>query len=372
MKSSETIKLAILGTRGIPACYGGFETFAEELALRLIDKGIEVTVFCEAGEQPQPPDYQGIKLEYLPSPECGPLTTILFDMRCLWHARKGYDVVYMLGYGATPFCLIPRIWGSRVWLNVDGIEWARAKWSPPAKAYFKIMEWLSTIIPHRIIADATGIKGHLAQRHRRLPPCSVIAYGAPVLDREPDPRLLQKWGLQKNQYYLIVCRLEPENHIREIIEGFNQGDSPYPLIVVGNDKADYPYVKSLLSLASEKVRFIGTVYDKEQINALRFHASAYFHGHSVGGTNPSLLEALGCGNLTIAHDNIFNREVIGQEGFFFQRSEEIKTHMDTIESLSDEQRMGLAEGARTRIRENYNWDSIAQQYLNLIKEDWKK
>ena len=106
MKDTDTIKLAILGTRGIPARYGGFETFAEELALRLIDDGVDVTVYCEAGEQPQLPVYQGIKLKYLPSPECGPLTTILFDMRCLWHARKGYDVVYMLGYGATPFCLI--------------------------------------------------------------------------------------------------------------------------------------------------------------------------------------------------------------------------------------------------------------------------
>lgn len=372
MKDADTIKLAILGTRGIPARYGGFETFAEELALRLIDDGVDVTVYCEAGEQLQPPLYQGIKLRYLPSPECGPLTTILFDMRCLWDARRGYDVVYMLGYGATPFCLIPRLWGSRVWLNVDGIEWARAKWSTTAKAYFKIMEWLSTIIPHRVIADAAGIKAHLSHRHRRLPPCSVIAYGAPTVETAPNMNILHKWGLSPNQYYLIVCRLEPENHIREIIEGFNLGGSVYPLIIVGNDKAESAYVNSLVALASERVRFIGTVYDKEQINSLRYHATAYFHGHSVGGTNPSLLEALGCGNLTIAHDNVYNREVIGPNGFFFQRPEEIKAHVATVESLSNDQRRGLAEAARNRILESYTWDLVARQYLDLIKEECNK
>ena len=130
MNDSNVIKLAILGTRGIPARYGGFETFAEEIALRLNGRGVGITVYGEAGSHLQPVTYQGINLKYLPAPQCGPLTTILFDIRCLWHARKNYDVVYMLGYGATPFCLIPRIWGSRVWLNVDGIEWAREKWAP--------------------------------------------------------------------------------------------------------------------------------------------------------------------------------------------------------------------------------------------------
>lgn len=234
------------------------------------------------------------------------------------------------------------------------------------------MEWFSTWIPDRIIADAEGIKTHLEGRHRHLPPCTVIAYGAPTLETGPDPLTLQSWKLIPNQYYLIVCRLEPENHIREIIEGFNQGGSTYPLIVVGNDKADSAYVKSLVGLASERVRFVGTVYDKEQINALRFYATAYFHGHSVGGTNPLLLEALGCGNLTIAHDNVFNREVIGSKGFFFQNASAIKDHIAAIEGLSDRQRMELAGAARNRVRESYNWDTIAQQYLNLIKEDCNK
>jgi glycosyltransferase involved in cell wall biosynthesis len=362
-------RIAILGTRGIPARYGGFETFAEELALRLVKKDVDVTVYCEAGNNSQPSSYQGISLVYLSSPSCGPITTILFDLLCLWHARKGHDIVYMLGYGAAPFCFIPQLWGSKVWLNVDGIEWARAKWSVLAKLYFRAMEWFSTWIPDRIIADAEGIKDHLARRHRRLPPCQVIAYGAPILETAPDPLPLQKWTLSPNHYYLIVCRLEPENHIREIIEGFNQGGSSYPLIIVGNDKADSAYVESLLALASERVRFIGTVYDKVLINTLRFYATAYFHGHSVGGTNPSLLEALGCGNLTIAHDNVFNREVIGQKGYFFQSASEIKDYMAAIEGLSEGQRLELGDAARNRIRERYNWDSIAQQYLDLIKEE---
>ncbi|MFZ2951166.1 MAG: DUF1972 domain-containing protein, partial [Desulfuromonadaceae bacterium] len=214
------MRLAILGTRGIPARYGGFETFAEELALRLVAQGIEVTVYCEAETVEQTAKYRGIRLVHVPSTKCGPLTTIVFDLRCLWHARSSYDVVYMLGYGATPFCLLPRFWGTRVWLNVDGIEWARAKWNTGARLYFKLMEWLSTWIPDRIIADADGIRTHLETRHHLLSPCSVIPYGAPVVNMPPDPSLLDMWDLTPDSYYLVVARMEPENHIREIIEGY--------------------------------------------------------------------------------------------------------------------------------------------------------
>ena len=148
------MKIAILGTRGIPAAYGGFETFAEEVAVRLAKAGVEVTVYCESGQGAEPAEYQGVKLRYVPSPACGPLTTVLFDLRCLWNARKDFDAVYMLGYGAAQFCFIPRLFGSRVWINVDGIEWARAKWSGLAKAYFRLMEWFSMRTPNRVIADA--------------------------------------------------------------------------------------------------------------------------------------------------------------------------------------------------------------------------
>lgn len=361
------MKLAILGTRGIPARYGGFETFAEELALRLAERWVDVTVYCEqeTGVE-QPAVWRGIKLVHLPSPSCGPLTTILFDLRSLWHARKGFDVIYMLGYGAAPFCLIPRLWGTKVWLNVDGIEWARAKWGRAARTYFKMMEWFSTWVPHRIIADAQGIRTHLETRHTLKSPCTVIPYGAPVVDEVPDAGLLSEWGLTPGEYYLVVARLEPENHVREIIEGYLTASASIPLIVVGSHQLTTDYVQKLVGMGCERVRFVGGVYDKVKLTALRWHCRGYFHGHSVGGTNPSLLEALGCGNLVIAHDNPFNREVCGPLGFYFASAGELPAIVATAEGLPAGEVVALRQGAWSRIRETYDWDRIAMEYLALL------
>jgi len=244
MRIDTPTRLTILGTRGIPARYGGFETFAEELGVRLAARGVDITVYCEKGEQPQSAEFQGVNLVYIPSLDFGPLTTILFDLRCLWHARKGHNIVYMLGYGAAPFCFIPRFSGSKVWLNVDGIEWARAKWSKLAKLYFKAMEWFSTWVPNRLIADAEGIKDHLENRHRNLPICSVIPYGAPIIETPPNTDLILEWGLIPQEYYLVVARIEPENHVLEIIEGYKSSKCSIPLVVVGNHKSGTAYSKS--------------------------------------------------------------------------------------------------------------------------------
>lgn len=360
------MKIAILGTCGIPARYGGFETFAEELAVRLVQAGITVTVYCEKGVEEQPDSFRGVHLVYLPVIRCGPLTTVLFDLRCLWRTRKGHDVVYLLGYGAAPFCFIPRLWGTKVWLNPDGIEWQRAKWGRVAKTYFKIMEFFSTLAPSRLIVDAQGIRDHFAARHRRLPPCTVIPYGAPLIKHSSVSEGLYEWNLISGQYYLVVCRLEPENHIREIIEGFIASASPYPLIIVGNHQTDTPYVQKLRRLGSDNVRFIGTVYN-EKLQSLRCHALAYFHGHSVGGTNPSLLEAMGCGNLVLAHDNPFNREVLGTSGWFFRSATEIPALVQAAETLSPAERAAIRTAVQERIQKRYNWDHIAKAYLQLIK-----
>ena len=162
------MRIAILGTRGIPARYGGFESFAEHLAVGLTERGFDVTVFCEKSNAPQPNLWNGIRLKYVSAPALGPLSTILYDIQCLWIARKGYDLVYMLGYGAAPFCVIPRLWSTIVWINPDGIEWARAKWNPIAKLYFRLMEWTSIHSANRVIADAEAIEATLTSRHGRL------------------------------------------------------------------------------------------------------------------------------------------------------------------------------------------------------------
>lgn len=357
--------LAILGSRGIPAKYGGFETFAEEISLRLANRRVEVTVYCETELNKQDASFMGVKLVYLPAPRLGPLSTILFDIVCLWHARNKYDIVYMLGYGAAPFCFLPRLFGTTVWLNVDGIEWARAKWGWIAKSYFKLMEIFSLWTPDRIIADAEGIRLHLESRHWRMPPCSVIPYGAEIV-KEADVSLLEEWELSAGKYYLIVCRLEPENHILEIIKGFLASPSNNVLIIVGSYSSGNNYVTSLLGFRFDRVIFIGTVYDSIKIKALRYYSLAYFHGHSVGGTNPSLLEAMGCGNIIIAHDNVYNREVAMNIGYFFKDDVGIPDIINEIESLSNSDISALKHQAQQVVSDKYNWETITSMYLKLL------
>lgn len=359
-------RIALLGTRGIPARYGGFETFAEEIAVRLAQAGIAVTVYCEQNPGEQPNSFRDVHLIYLPVFRCGPLTTVLFDLRCLWRARKEHDVIYLLGYGAALFGFLPRLWGREVWINPDGIEWQRAKWGRLAKTYFKAMEFFSTLIPDRLIFDAQGIRDHFASRHRRLPLCSVIPYGAPLIEQTPSASGLRKWGLISGQYHLVVCRLEPENHVREIIEGFIASASSYPLIIVGNYSIETPYVRTLHRLGSDRVRYVGTLYG-ETLQALRYHALAYFHGHSVGGTNPSLLEAMGCGNLVIAHDNVFNREVLGPYGWFFQDVADIPPLVQAVEMLSVAEHAVIRSAMWDRIRDQYDWNHIAEAYRKLLE-----
>jgi glycosyltransferase involved in cell wall biosynthesis len=359
-------RLAIVGTRGVPARYGGFETFAEGIGAQLARRGIEVTVFCERnGDIALPAAHRGIQLEYVRAPRLGPMTTIVYDIAVLWRARKRFDVVYMLGYGASPFCFIPRMFGTKVWINMDGVEWWRSKWSWPARTYLRIMEMIAMWTPDQIIADAAAIRRHLENRHRRMPPCAVIPYGAEIVTAPPHEDLLAEWNLKSGEYFIVVCRLEPENHVLEILEGYTTSSSPFPLIVLGDHAVDTPYVKRLLSISDHRVRLIGTVFDKARLRALRFHARGYFHGHSVGGSNPSLLESMGSGNATIAHDNVFNREVAAEAAVYFRNAAEIPGILRELES--DPRRIqGLRAEAHRRIEAIYNWPMVADRYLQLL------
>ena len=360
--------IAILGSRGIPAGYGGFETFAEELGTRLAAEGVDVTVYCEKSpDGEEMPEYRGVKLVHLGVPSLGPLTTILFDARCLWRARKGYDVVYMLGYGASLFCFLPRLWGASVWINMDGIEWARSKWSWPAKLWLRAMESVATWVASLLVADAEGIKTHLQTRHRRQDDIAVIAYGAHVVDEMPPSELLHDCGVRSEEYYLVVCRLEPENHIEEIVDGYRAAGSAFPLIVVGDIDAASPFAARLREIRDERVRFVGTIFDQQKLSALRWHCRAYLHGHSVGGTNPSLLEALGCGNRVIAHDNMFNREVAADCAEYFSKSTDIPAIIGKTDAAPP--RIDERESAQDRIRSVYSWPGIARAYSRLLAND---
>ncbi len=362
------MKLAILGTRGIPARYGGFETFAEKLALGLTRLGHAVTVYCEAPKPREPRNYRGVQLRYVSSPRLGPFQTILYDARCLWDAREGFDVVYMLGYGAAPFCTIPRLCSTEVWINPDGLEWARAKWNLVARLYFRVMEWTSLRVADRIIADAESIAASLTLRHGPLRSCAVIPYGCEVVHAVPRIEPLAEWSLVPGGYYLIVCRLEPENHVLEILRAFQQSQSARQLVVVGNHRTPTRYVQQLCTVQDSRIRMIGTVYDQEKLTCLRAHAFAYMHGHSAGGTNPSLLEAMGCRNLVFAHDNPFNRETLGDCGIFFDCSPTLTQAIERVErdGRSAER---LRRDAASRALARYQWPDVIASYAALLEPE---
>jgi glycosyltransferase involved in cell wall biosynthesis len=362
------VRLAILGTRGIPARYGGFETFAEKLASGLAARGHEVTVYCEGSMAPFATECCGARLKYVAAPALGPLSTIAYDAMCLWDARKDFDVVYMLGYGAAPFCVLPRLWGAEVWINPDGIEWAREKWNFFGRTYLRIMEWVSLRVASRMIADADAIAADLGARHGKLGACTTIAYGCEVVESPPPAVLLGEWSLTAQAYYLLVCRLERENHVLEILEAFQRSKSRRAIIVVGNHHAKTRYVKQILGVRDPRIRMIGAVYDQRKLTALRSHAFAYMHGHSVGGTNPSLLEAIGCGNLVLAHDNPFNREVLGAAGIFFSCADDLARAIDNVERRDQSSLDELRETARRRARANYRWEDVIEKYAALLGE----
>jgi glycosyltransferase involved in cell wall biosynthesis len=271
----------------------------------------------------------------------------------------------MLGYGAAVFCLIPRLWKRQVWINPDGLEWARAKWGICAKCYFRLMERVAVRVATRVIADSKAIADCLFRRQGKLRSCSVIAYGCDVIEAAPSVEPLAEWNLSQNGYYLVVCRLEPENHVLEILRAFQRSRSSKELVVAGNHLARTRYVEQLRGVQDSRIRMIGPVYDQAKLTSLRYYSFAYLHGHSVGGTNPSLLEAMGCGNLIVAHDNPFNRETLGDAGCFFEGIDDLKRTLERIER-TDFAASPMRSEAKRRARQIYSWPSIIGQYANLL------
>jgi glycosyltransferase involved in cell wall biosynthesis len=282
-------------------------------------------------------------------------------------ARREYDVVYMLGVGAGFAAWIPRLYGATVWVNPDGLEWKRRKWSWLQRAYLAIAETMSVLFANKIIADADAIAEYLHRRYHGLRKVSTIAYGADVLAGEPSRELLSERSLEPGNYYLVVCRLEPENHMLEIVEGFERSKSQKQLVILGNIENCNSYVQNLLRHKSERIVFLGAIYDRVELSTLRFYACAYLHGHSVGGTNPSLLEAMACWNLVIAHDNPFNREVLGDCGLYWSTREEVASMVDAVDELrvnAGHRKKLAADIIRTR----YTWDQIANAYLDALHD----
>lgn len=356
----------ILGTRGIPARHGGFETFAERLALFLAGKGRDVNVYCQDddgafadGEQDQ---WRGVTRTHFRPSGNGPLETLSFDFKSTRHVlgRPGVDLV--LGYNSALFCAMQRMRGRRVLMNMDGIEWQRSKWGAVAKIWFYMNEAFGLRLAHVPIADHPQIAAHLKGRQRCQP--VMIPYGADAVDNA-DPTLLHKFGLAPDRYVISIARIEPENSIKELVTAARDLPEGFRAVFLGRLDPANPYHRAVRSAACERTLFPGAVYDGPTVRALRFFARAYLHGHQVGGTNPSLVEALGAGNAVIAHDNRFNRWTAGPGQFYFTSAAEAGAVMSAL-CLDEARARRASAAARARHEEAFRWETILAAYEAVI------
>ncbi|EPY01241.1 DUF1972 domain-containing protein [Magnetospirillum fulvum] len=362
-------RLFILGIRGIPGGHGGFETFAEHLSLFLVGRGWAVSVYCQQdnaapGAPIHEEEWCGVTRIVVPVVRAGSAGSIEFDWKCIRHVRHQRGTRLVLGYNTG--CLIPllRLGPDRIIVNMDGIEWKRAKWSRPVRAWFWLNEWIAAWAGTRLVADHPEIAGHLAHRVRRSK-VSMIPYGAPeILDAPVEP--LDGFGLHPDGYFISVCRIEPENSILTLVRAFSRRRRGVNLVIVGRFEADNSYHGAVMAAASAEVRFVGAIYDHEILNSLRFHARAYCHGHTVGGTNPSLVEALGAGNAVLAQDNRFNRWTADTGQFFFQDEESCAALIGEIIE-NDLAVLRARVAARHRFIEQFQLRSIHAAYERILR-----
>ena len=356
----------ILGTRGVPAAHGGFETFAQRLALYLVSQGVGVTVYCQTYDkhvaQGHRDSWNGVERVFFRPKRHGPAGTIEFDLAATKHVLGQPGVDLVLGYNTAIFTVLQRIAGRRVFMNMDGIEWRRQKWSWPARQWLKVNEWLGAKLANVPIADHPQIAAHILQRTGRH--AVMIPYGAPEVDHASEA-VLEEYGLFSDDYFISVARPEPENSLLELVRAHQMSQSAKKLMVLGNIMPANPYHRKLLEYASPSVIFPGGIYDPAKLRALRFHARAYFHGHQVGGTNPSLVEALGAGNAVIAHDNRFNRWTAGPEQFYFKSVKQCAAHLARL-SVDELAVRRARNHARAQHQLHFTWDAVLSKYQMIM------
>lgn len=357
-------KLRILGTRGIPAQHGGFETFAEHLATYLAGRGWDVVVYCqESGPgETWESEWRGVRLVHIPVARSGAWSTIDFDWQSVRHAAREPGLVLTLGYNTAAFCVRYRMKGIPNLINMDGIEWKRRKWSRLERAWLYINERAGCWAGNHLIADHPQIKAYLTTRapSDRI---TMIPYGADLV-LNPD---LPPFDLEPGSYALIVARPEPENSILEMVRAFSRRKRAKRLVVLGAYHADNVYHRQVLDSASEEVLFPGALYDAKQVANLRFHACLYLHGHTVGGTNPSLVEALAAGSPVLAHDNTFNRWVAGSEAHYFDDEDDCAKELDLL--LDDVTLLGkMRDASLNHHQAHFTWNKILADYETLLSK----
>jgi len=358
------MRIAILGTRGIPANYGGFETFAEHLSTRLAARGHDVTVYCRAHYvSPRELEFQGVKLKVLSTIRHKYFDTIVHTFLSALHAApKRYDAALICNAANAPFAAILRLAGTPVALNVDGLEHKRKKWNAIARRYYLMAERLATILPTQTVTDARVIQEYYQARYRAE--STMIAYGAEV-ERRPDPSV-RRWRVEPNRYVLYVSRLEPENNAHLVIEAFKRVRTAHKLLIVGDAPYAREYINDLKARArrDRRIVFTGFVFGRDY-RALQQNAYCYIHATEVGGTHPALLEAMGFGNCVLTLAAPENIEAIGDAGIAYTDENDLAEKLQRV--LRDGSLVhSYRNRAQARVSEYYDWDYVVDQYERLF------
>lgn len=360
------MRIAILGTRGIPNNYGGFEQFADVLSQGLAKQGHDVFVYCSANHQYADSEYNGVKLihKYDPENKIGAVGQFVYDLLCMLDARKrNFDIVYLLGYTSSS------VWqrllykqGPIVITNMDGLEWKRSKYSKPVQQFLKLAEKLAVKYSDYLVADSIGIQSYLKQKYNAEAP--YFPYGSYVFEN-PNENVLEKYKLKAFGYDILIARFEPENNIEMVLEAFRVSTVSRLLLLIGNYEHT-PFGKQMYNrfYADGRIRFLGAIYDQDELNNLRYFSNLYFHGHSVGGTNPSLLEAMGSNALICYHDNEFNSAIVGEDGFAFANSDQLSV---LISRLDKGRSSHCLTANRGKINKLYEWKKIIVDYENYFQ-----
>jgi glycosyltransferase involved in cell wall biosynthesis len=361
------MKIAIIGTRGIPNHYGGFEQCAEYLALGLVKRGHEVLVYNSHNHPYQKSEWNGVDLHHCYDPEykLGTAGQFIYDLNCILDVRKrNCDVILQLGYTSSS------VWG---WLlpkevavttNMDGLEWKRTKYSNKVRKFLQWAEKLGVKYSDHLISDSVGIQDYLKQKYNA--DSAFIAYGATLFE-QPEESVLKNYNLSPYQYDMLIARLEPENSIEIILDGVVKTNLNRPFLVIGKHETVYGnYLKNKYS-GYGQIQFIGGIYNIDILNSLRYYSNIYFHGHTVGGTNPSLLEAMASSSLICANDNPFNSYILGADALYFNDADGVAKHLKEVKYDEDKYQT-MIQANKDKIINIYDWELIVNQYEKHLLE----
>ena len=365
MTDPARLRIAMLGTRGVPAAYGGFETAVEEIGRRLVARGHHVTVYCRSGKGPRQSSHLGMRLVQLPALRLKAAETLSHTGLSVAHIAFSTkpDLAFVFNAANAPFVPLLHVLGIPAAVHVDGLEWKREKWSGAGRRYYLSAEKLAVRTADALIADAQGISDYYARKFSVE--TELLSYGAKIM-HDPASDRLGELGLLPHEYHLVVARFEPENHVELIVDGYRRSAARFPLVVVGSSHYSGEYTARVTALAEAdpRVRLLGGLWDQPQLDQLYANSLTYVHGHSVGGTNPSLLRAMGGGTSVLAYDVDFNREVLGEDGRYFTTPEDLRELIGDAEFHASQSQL-LGQRLQRRAAAYYDWDAVAEGYEAL-------